>query len=128
MTEAELRKVVERAFKPSKAHLSWIEAPMSCPGFPDLELSIKGICGQIELKVTDSRGRIKIRRTQYRWFKDRVASGGKPFMWIEHEGMHYLVPGMFVDGLNHISQLNNATVIYEDPLHIANYVAWSMGL
>ncbi len=130
MSEDELRKVVGKALK--AAHTTWIEAPVVGSGFPDLEFCLNGTVGQIELKVTGPRGRIKIRNTQYRWFKDRTKAGGwSHFMWIYHDGKHHLVEGQCVEGLNHASQLPAACVqgcIYEDPALVVKFLLWKLNV
>lgn len=110
-SEDKLREVVRAAFLiPKGVHQSWIETHATCPGFPDLEICYSGLSQHIELKVTDKEGAIKIRPTQYRWFKDQVRAGGKPLLWVMHSGMHYIFQGAAIhcpDILTNIAQVSN---------------------
>ncbi|QRE00548.1 hypothetical protein [Burkholderia phage BCSR129] len=96
MSEAKLREDVKKAFKGTGAHLSWIESHATAAGFPDLELCHEGVSQQIELKYADATGKVKIRQTQYQWFRQRVKAGGAPLLWVYNGYHHYLVPGALV--------------------------------
>ncbi|WVR18101.1 DNA helicase [Burkholderia phage Bm1] len=97
MSEAKLREDVKKAFKGTGAHLSWIESHATAAGFPDLELCHEGISQQIELKFADATGKVKIRQTQYQWFRHRTKAMGVPLLWVMHGGFHYLLPGSAVN-------------------------------
>lgn len=97
MSENDLRQEVKRAFQNTGAHLSWIESHATASGFPDLEICHRGISQQIELKYAKEDGDIKIRKSQYLWFRQRVKAGGTPLLWVKtFSGDHFLVPGPLV--------------------------------
>lgn len=114
MTEDALRDIVRRAFR-SKAvfpwpHLSWIESHATASGFPDLELCYKGRSTQVELKIVKDDGKIVIRPSQYRWFKDRVKAQGDACMWVGSDHGHFIVPGHSVEFVRHVSDLRSGVV------------------
>jgi len=110
MKEADLRTEVGSALSKMhpKAHLSWIESPVTSAGFPDLDCCVEGRVVQIELKVVKKGGGIEIRPTQYRWFKDRAKAGGQPVMLIGDDDCYYVLPAVSVsepDGIFNIVHL-----------------------
>lgn len=97
MTEEDLRKIVGSEVARRKGHPSWIESHMTSAGFPDLDACIGGGIIQVELKIEKPSGKVVIRPTQYKWFRDRVAAGGNPVMLIGRLGRFYAVHGSMVN-------------------------------
>lgn len=103
-----LRDQIRAAFKGRGAHLSWIESHETSAGFPDLDYMMKGVGTQIELKVTKANGAIKIRASQYSWFRDRVRAGGLPYLWVyDHaKELHWAVRGQYVNSISKATDLS----------------------
>ena len=55
-------------------------------GFPDLDVTYKGINYKIELKAEDDKGHIKIRPAQKNWHKKELRAGGNCFflIWLKN--------------------------------------------
>lgn len=111
MTEDELRVDFGDGFSASRrgGHLSWVESHATSAGFPDVDCCHLGKIAQIELKVVKAKGKIEIRPTQYRWFKDRHKAGGEPVMLIGFDDGFYVLPATSVskpDALVNESQIN----------------------
>ena len=116
MVESELRKVMRDVFKNNPSmHPSWVEpADGSTDGHVDLDVCIEGTVCQMELKVTKDKGAIVIRPSQYRWFRERSAAGGLPFILLYNnetsiEGNFYVIPASAVPKLKNIRDLRGRT-------------------
>ncbi len=60
-----------------------IECPDSCIGFPDVAYSVGPLPvveGQIEFKWVNTKGFVKIRPAQIKWFRNRAAIDALPFL------------------------------------------------
>lgn len=109
MHEDTLRKLIKASLKNSfpKAHASWVESHATSPGFPDLDACHDGMLMQAELKVVKEGGKLEIRPTQYRWFKDRLAAGGNPVMIIGDDDLFYVIPGAAVVNPTHLRTMDD---------------------
>ena len=87
-------------------HVSFIESRASSPGIPDTNIATNEIETFVELKSELTVNKLpKIRASQVRWFKKRVAVGVKAFVFVrlttETGDLYLLIPGGRVDLLNH---------------------------
>ena len=113
MTEDDLRKAVIKEFRRRKAHVCRVEPALgSTDGYPDLNIGIYRMTIELELKVVKPSGSIRVRSTQYKWFKERCDRGCVPWMMV---GCHdiatdidvfYVIPGAMVAGLSQSDQLD----------------------
>lgn len=136
MLENDFRKLIQGAVEKEGGHLSWIESHMTSAGFPDADFCVNGVLVQAELKVKKANGDLEIRPTQYRWFKDRVAAGGRPVMLIGTDHGFWFVHGNSVNHspehkgnprLHHMEQLaNNPSCVHVPTVErlIELCVAW----
>lgn len=84
-------------------HVSHVESHATSAGIPDINVCGDGIHEWIELKaIMAIADPIKIRPTQYSWFRDRVAKGGHPLMvvWVDSIQKCMFVPGECVQTIN----------------------------
>jgi len=105
---------------------SRIESPDTAPGFPDVFFQVSDEtprlnnigCGTLELKATDRSLRVPfpdeekgLHKTQLRWIKNNVASGGIVWIIAETPGVIYIVHG------KDAAKFNGAT--HEDLIEMA---------
>ena len=65
-------------------HFSRVESGATASGIPDVDYCVNGVESHIELKVcSDTRKGVKLRDTQYRWFRERVEAGGHPVLLLK---------------------------------------------
>lgn len=93
MSEKTLRKYVAGIIQ---GDVSQIESHATANGIPDTNYCVDGVEGWIELKFTKNNERIKVRPSQWVWFRRRIRAGAKRvffmFKW-EYKGLtnYYLI-------------------------------------
>ena len=88
-SEAQFQDCITRKWLVDDYHWSRIDQAAS-PGFPDLEYCTRGITGQLELKFSDGKRAPKLRASQKAWFRERLAVGGKPLIWLLCQDLIYV--------------------------------------
>lgn len=131
MTEDDLRAEVQKEIRSLQGHISWVESHMTSAGFPDSDICVNGTILQMELKVVKDHGKVKIRPTQFRWFKDRIKAGGSPVLLIGDDDGYYVAPGFAIydpEPLTNIRQLKSRTHYKASDITLAIKIALSIAI
>jgi hypothetical protein len=89
------------------AHYSRIESPTS-PGFPDVHCQIAPGCSPtLELKFSENpnsqypfKDKKGMRRSQIKWIRENIRSGGTVWIIAEVTPHIYIIPGKFAGDIN----------------------------
>lgn len=124
---AEFKEAVE--FLHKTAHMSEVESHLTSAGIPDVDLCIDGEEFHLEFKHSATNAPPKIRPSQVKWFKKRVAAGGNPWIVAHLEGLGVLlIPGCFVGDLIKSSRrqewMEFAQIIIPPDLDHLTYSDW----
>ncbi len=104
-SEQDMSRTLRDHMTAAGAHVEQVECRTSAPGIPDLDGCYRGSNFKIELKyLSDNKPITKIRSTQKRWFKQRIAAGGMPWCLLYCDSYEGHVIWVLVAG-DHISEL-----------------------
>ncbi len=101
-------------------HYSRIESPETAPGFPDVDYTVQGRAGKIELK--HSHGRTKppfkgdddgLHKSQRIWIRECVRNGGTVWIFAEIKDQVFIIPG------SQVARINGNSLVWLEEISVA---------